>query len=174
MALNCKIAKGVSASCQPTIAGVLRLAVANWDDGYTFTQSSGSCLIDTIDLLSEKVYAIDIADGSGSATSTGTIGANGSAKYHLHSVSGLIQRLDCDVLEQYNNLFMGRFIVFLETRNHDVYAFGVDNGLTASSFEYTSGAGEGDQSGIAFVFDGSEPEAPLKISDWSIIKALMA
>lgn len=174
MALNCKIAKGVSATCSPTIAGVLRLAVANWDDGYTFTQSQGSCIVDTIDLGSEKVYAIDIADGSGSATSTGTIGANGSAKYHLHSVSGLIQRLDCDVLEQYNDLFMGTFIVFVETRNHDVYAFGVSNGLTASAFEYQSGAAEGDQAGIAFTFDGSEPEAPLKIADWSVVRALMA
>lgn len=171
--LNCKLAKGVSASCSPTVAGVLRLAVANWDEGYTFTQSTGSCIVDTINLGSEKVYPIDIADGSGSATSTGTIGANGASKYHVHSVSGLIQRLDCDILDQYNNMFLGRFIVFVETRNHDVYVFGVDNGLTASAFEYTSGAGEGDQQGIAFTFDGSEPNAPLKVADWATVKALM-
>lgn len=173
MSLNCKIAKGVSASCTPTVAGVLRLAVANWDESYTFTQSTGSCLIDTIDLGNEKVYAIDIADGSGSATSTGTIGANGSSRYHLHQVSGIIQRLGCDELEEYNNLFMGKFIAFVETRNHDVFIFGVDNGLNASTFEFTTGQGEGDQTGIAFVFDGAEPNPPLKVSDWSVVKALM-
>ena len=173
MALNCKISKGLSASCSPTVAGVLRLAVANWDESFTFTQSTGSCLVDTIDLGSEKVYQIDVADNSAVATSTGTIGANGSSKYHMHSVSGLIQKLDCDALDQYNNLFLGRFIVFVETRNHDVYVFGVDNGLTASAFEYQTGTGEGDATGISFTFDGAEPNAPLKVADWATVKALM-
>ncbi len=173
MSLNCKISKGLSASCTPTVAGVLRLAIANWDESYTFTQSSGSCEIDTIDLGTEKVYQIDIADGSGVATSTGTIGGNNSSKYHMHTVSGLIQKLDCDSLDQYNNLFLGRFIVFVETRNHDVLLFGMDNGLTASAFEYQTGTSEGDATGISFTFDGAEPNAPLKIADWSVVRALM-
>lgn len=174
MSLNCKIAKGVSASCTPTVAGVLRLAVANWSEDFVFTQSTGSCEIDTIDLGNEKVYAIDIADGSGAATSTGTIGANGSSKYHMHSISGLIQKLDCDVLGEYNNFFLGKFVVFAELRDHSVLVFGVDNGLTASTWEFASGTGEGDATGVSFVFDGAEPNPPLKVTSWSVVKALMA
>jgi hypothetical protein len=92
----------------------------------------------------------------------------------MHSVGGTIQRLDCDLLSEYSNFFLGKFIVLVETKNRDVYAFGVPNGLTASTFEYTSGTADGDATGVSFVFEGAQPEAPLKIKDWSIVKALLA
>ena len=171
--LNCKINKGFSASCSTNVSGVLRMAIANYDEGYTFTTSSGDCMIDTIDLGTEKAYELAIMDGTGVATATGTIGSGNDSKYYLHSVGGSIAKLDCDVLEQYNSLFLGKFIIFVETKNHDVYVFGKDNGLSASTFEYTSGTADGDASGVSFVFDGSQPSAPLKVQSWAVVKALM-
>lgn len=173
MALNCKITKGVSDVCKPSVAGVNRLFIANWDDDYTFTSSSGDCSIDTIDLGSEKVFEFAIAEGTGVATATGTIGGNNSSKYYQHSVGGTIMQLDCDLLGEYNNFFLGKVIIFVETKNHDVYAFGVDNGLSATTWEYTSGTAEGDAQGVSFVFEGAQPSAPLKIKDISVVKALM-
>lgn len=174
MALNCLISKGVQDSCQPSVAGINRLIIANWDESYTFTKSTGDCEVDTIDLGGQKAYPLAIADGTGVATATGTIGGNNSSRYFMHSVGGTIQRLDCDLLTEYSNFFLGKFIVFVETKNREVFAFGVPNGLTASTFEYTSGTADGDASGVSFVFEGAQPEAPLKIKDWSIVKALLA
>ena len=173
MALNCKISKGIVDSCQPTVAGVNKMWVANWDDSYTFTASQADCEIDTIDLGSEKIYNFAIADGTGVATATGTIGGNGSSRYYQHSVGGTIMKLDCDLLGEYNNFFLGKVIIFVETKNREVYAFGVDNGLSASTWEYTSGTAEGDAQGVSFVFEGAQPAAPLKIKDASVIKALV-
>lgn len=174
MALSCKIVKGIEDSCTPNVSGVLRMAIANWDEGFTFTASSGSpYCIDTVDLGSEKVYNFAIMDGTGQATSTGTIGGNNDSRYHQHSVTGQIAKLDCNLLGDYNNFFLGRVIVFVETKNHDVFVFGADNGLRASTWTYDTGAGEGDANGINFVFEGSQPNPPLKLADWSVVKGLM-
>ena len=174
MALNCKFVKGVENSCQPNVSGVLRMAIANWSEDYTFTASSGSAFcIDTIDLGSEKAYNFAILDGTGNATSTGTIGGNADSRYHQHAVTGQIAKLDCDLLGDYNNFFLGRVIIFVETKNRDVYAFGVDNGLTAETWTYDTGTAEGDANGVNFVFSGAQPNPPLKIASWSVVKGLM-
>lgn len=173
MALNCKIIKGIQDACHTNVSGVLKMAITNWSEDYQFTASSGGC-VDTIDLGSEKVYSFAVMDGTGQATSTGTIGGNNDSRYHQHAVTGQIPRLDCDLIGEYNNWFLGRVIIFVETKNHDVFAFGVDNGLTAEVWTYDTGAAEGDTSGINFTYSGAQPNAPLKISDWSVVKALMA
>ncbi len=172
MSLSCKISKGVTDSCNTSVAGVNRMIIANWDEGYTFTASSG-CNIDTIDLGSEKAYEFAIADGTGVAGAAGTIGGNNSTRYFNHTVGGTIQHLDCDVLGEYKNFFLGKFIIFVETKNKEVFAFGVDNGLTATTWEYTSGTADADATGISFVYEGAQPEPPLKIKDWATVKALL-
>lgn len=173
MALNCKIVKGVEDSCTPNVSGVLRMAIANWSEDFTFTPSQGGC-VDSIDLGSEKAYKFAIMEGTGNATSTGTIGGNNDSRYHQHAVTGQIAKLDCDLVGEYNNWFLGRVIIFVETKNCDVYAFGVDNGLTAEVWTYDTGTADGDANGINFTFSGAQPNAPVKISDWSVVKGLMA
>ena len=173
MALNCKIVKGVEDSCTPNVSGVLRMAIANWSEDFTFTPSQGGC-VDSIDLGSEKAYKFAIMEGTGNATSTGTIGGNKDSRYHQHAVTGQIAKLDCDLVGEYNNWFLGRVIIFVETKNRDVYAFGVDNGLTAEVWTYDTGTADGDANGINFTFSGAQPNAPVKISDWSVVKGLMA
>lgn len=172
--LNCKFVKGVESSCQPNVSGVLRMAIANWSEDFTFTPSSGSAYcIDTIDLGSEKAYNFAILDGTGNATSTGTIGGNADSRYHQHAVTGQIAKLDCDLLGDYNNFFLGRVIIFVETKMHDVYVFGADNGLTAETWTYDTGTAEGDANGVNFVFSGAQPNPPLKIDSWNTVKGLM-
>lgn len=172
--LNCKISKGVNESCTPNVSGILKMAIANWDESYTFTPSQGNeFCIDTIDLGSEKAYNFAIMDGTGQATSTGTIGGNNDSRYHQHSVTGQIAKLDCDLLGDYNNFFLSKVIIFVETKNREVFAFGVDNGLRASTWTYDTGAGESDANGINFVFEGSQPNPPLKIASWDVVKGLM-
>lgn len=174
-ALNCKIANGISGICQTNVSGVLRMAIVNWDESYAtaWTASQGSC-IDSIDLGSEKIYNFAIMDGTGQATSTGTIGGNNDSRYHQHAVSGQIARLDCDLIGEYNNWFLSRVVIFVETKNHDVFAYGVDNGLTAEVWTYDTGAAEGDTSGINFTFSGAQPNGPMKLADWDIVKEKMA
>lgn len=174
MALNCKFTKGVEASCTPNVSGVLRMAIANWSEDFKFGTSTGSGCADSVDLGSEKVYNFSIMKGTGNATSTGTVGGNNDSKYHQHAVTGQIAKLDCDLLGDYNNFFLGNVIVFVETMNRDVYVFGVDNGLTAETWTYDTGTAEGDANGVNFVFSGAQPNPPVKLSGWDVVKGLMA
>lgn len=173
--LNCKFKKAINDTCTPNVSGILKMAIANWSEDFTFTSSTATTApcIDTIDLGSEKVYNFAIVDGTGNAKSTGTVGSNADSRYHMHSVTGQIAHLDCDLLGDYNNFLLGKVIVFVETKNRDVYVFGVDNGLRASTWEFDTGTADGDANGVNFVFEGAQPNPPLKIDSWSLVKALM-
>lgn len=170
--LNCKISAGVSATCETSIGGILRLAFANWDDSYTFTQSSGSCEIDTIDLGGEKAYEVDFLDGTGLAEVELNVGDSRDKKNFTHRVTLNFAKLDCNMLEQYKNWSLAHLIAFVQTKDGNVYAFGVDNGMAATTFNYTSGTAETDSSAINAVFEGVQLNEPIKIKDWSVVKAL--
>ena len=69
--LNCKISSGVQSQCETSIGGILKLAFANFSTSNSFTQSTGSCEVDTISLAdSEKAYEVSFLDGTGLAATT--------------------------------------------------------------------------------------------------------
>ena len=173
MALNCKISTPISAACETNVSGVLKVWFANWDEAHTFTASEG-CAIDTIDLGSEKFYPIAVVDNTASATADLTVGSSNDSKYINHTVSGTIAKLDCGLLGDYKNFLLGTVVIAVLTKNREVFIFGADNGLTATTFAYATGAAEGDANGVSFVFEGAQPNAPLKVKDASVIKALEA
>lgn len=172
--LNCKISAGVSANCETSIGGIMKLAFANFDDSYTFTQSTGSCEIDTIDLGSEKVYEVDFLDGTGLAEVELNVGDSKDKKNFTHRVTLNFAKLDCNMLDQYKNWSLAHLIAFVQTKDGNVYVFGKDTGLAATTFNFTSGSAETDSSLINAVFEGVQLDAPLKVASWSIVSALKA
>jgi hypothetical protein len=170
--LNCKISAGVSANCETSIGGILKLAFANFDDGYTFTNSTGGCEVDTIDLGSEKVYEVDFLDGTGLAEVELNVGDSRDKKNFTHRITLNFAKLDCNMLEQYKNWSLAHLIAFVQTKDGQVYAYGVDTGLAATTFNYTSGTAETDSSLINAVFEGVQLNEPIKIKDWATVKAL--
>lgn len=172
--LNCKISAGVSANCETSIGGILKLAFANFDDSYTFTQSTGSCEIDTIDLGNEKVYEVDFLDGTGLAEVELNVGDSRDKKNFTHRVTLNFAKLDCNLLEQYKNWSLAHLIAFVQTKDGNVYVFGKDTGLAATTFNYTSGTAETDSSLINAVFEGVQLNEPLKVTNWSVVSALKA
>ena len=171
--LNCKISAGVSATCETSIGGILKLAFANYDPSHVYTQSSGSCEIDTIALASSgHAYEVDFLDGSGLAEVELNVGDSTDQKNFTHRITMNLAKLDCNLLEQYKNWSLAHVVAFVQTKNGDVYVFGKDTGLAATSFNYTSGSAEGDSSGINAVFEGIQLDAPLKVTSWDVVKTL--
>jgi hypothetical protein len=152
------------------------MAFANWDDSHTATMSgmAGSgCTIDTIDLGTEHFYSVEIATDSGTASAELSAGANKDSKAINHIVAGTFNRIDCDIINDYKNLLLGTVIIAFLTRNREVYIAGFQNGLKSDTFNYTTGAAEGDAAGITFSYSGIQPEFFLKVSDWGLIESLM-
>lgn len=171
--LNCKISKGVQPICDTNVAGIKKVWVANWDEGHTFTSSDG-CLIDTIDLGTEKFYELAIEDQTGYFTADLTVGSSSDSKAINHTVGFNISRLDCDMLEDWKNYLLSTVIVAVLTNNREVYIIGADNGLTATTFNFASGTANGDTTGINAVYEGLQPNPILKVKDVALIKALEA
>lgn len=171
--LNCKISAGVQSECDTTIGGILKLAFANFDKSYTFTQSSGSCEVDTIDLGTEKAYEVSFLDGSGLAEVELNVGDSTDQKNFTHRITMNLAKLDCNLLQQYKNWSLAHVIAFVLQKDGNVYAYGVDTGMAATTFNYTSGSAEGDATGINAVFEGIQLDAPLKLTSWDIVEDLI-
>ena len=171
--LNCKISKGVQAQCDTSIGGIMRLAFANFSKDHVFTNASGDCEVDSIALASgEKAYEVSFLDGTGLAEVELNVGDSTDQKNFTHRITMNLQKLDCDLLEQYKNWSLGHLIAFVQQKDGNVYVYGADNGLAATSFNYTSGSQAGDANGITAIFEGVQLDAPLKLESWDLVKAL--
>lgn len=171
MALNCKITKSNNAACETSVGGVLRMWVANYSPDYTFTASTG-CEIDTIDLGSEHFMEVFFAEGTGYANANLNAGANADQKSILHQVGGVLNFIDCDLIGDYKNWLLGRLIFAVQTKNGDVFIYGADNGLSSTNFDYSTGTAEADATGITFLYEGAQRNAPLMVKDAKTITDL--
>ena len=171
--LNCKISSGVQSQCETSIGGILKLAFANFDTSNTFTPSTGSCEVDTIALASgEKAYEVSFLDGTGLAEVELNVGDSTDQKNFTHRITMNLAKLDCNLLDQYKNWSLAHVIAFVQQKDGSVYAYGVNNGLAATTFNYSSGSATSDAVGVNAVFEGVQLDAPLKIKDWATVKAL--
>ena len=160
--LNCKISKGHTQDCETNVGGILKLAFANYGDNYVFTQSSGTCEVDTIDLGTEKVYEVAFLDGTGLAEVELNVGDSPDLKNFTHRITATFGKLDCDLLDDYLNWSLAHVIAFVQTKNGEVFV------------NYSSGTAGSDANGVSAVFEGIQKAAPVKISSWSVVEALKA
>ena len=111
--LNCKISSGVQSQCETSIGGILKLAFANFSTSNSFTQSSGSCEVDTISLAdSEKAYEVSFLDGTGLAEVELNVGDSTDQKNFTHRITMNLAKLDCNLLEQYKNWSLAHVVAF--------------------------------------------------------------
>ena len=83
-----------------------------------------------------------------------------------------LAKLDCNLLDQYKNWSLAHVIAFVQQKDGSVFAYGVNNGLAATTFNYSSGSATSDAVGVNAVFEGVQLNAPVKIKDWATVKAL--
>ena len=96
--LNCKISSGVQSQCETSIGGILKLAFANFSTSNAFTQSTGSCEVDTISLAdSEKAYEVSFLDGTGLAEVELNVGDSTDQKNFTHRITMNLAKLDCNL-----------------------------------------------------------------------------
>ena len=80
--------------------------------------------------------------------------------------------LDCDLISDWKNYLLGRVIVAVLTKNGQVFIYGVDNGMSATNFDYATGTAETDAQGITYLWEGVQRNTPMLVKDWATIEAL--
>lgn len=168
--MGCLINKKISKVCDTQVAGVKLIAAANWSTDVNISASAG--VVHNIALPSgQKFYMIEGDSNAGYFNCTLQQGGNSDSKAFMHTVGTVINRLSDTIVSDYKNWMLSKLMFAVQDRNGDVYLLGADNGLIASAFDYSSGAGATDASGITVTFEGVQPNAMLKVRDWDIIKS---
>lgn len=170
--MSCKLTSKITKdNCQYSVAGVKDIYLINYDPAteYTYDTDGG---IETIVLAKdEKAYKIDFADATASFSDELAVNGNGG-KYRTHTVNFTISNYDYQVLNQDKELSLGKFTAVVVDRSGRAIMLGRNNGLSATAFNYASGAADADANGWTVTLAGTEIEMGRLLTDVSVITAI--
>lgn len=171
---NCRITKPLGSEvCDTQIAGVQRIAILNYADFVGVDADCGALKIytkaDGAGTDATKFLDVVLTDNTGYANATLSTGGN-NTKAINHQVGGAVTQIDCNLLSDWKNYILSTVVIAVQTKNGDVMLYGASNGLTATNFDSATGTAATDASGLTFLFEGLQKEAPISIgtADMSI------
>ena len=174
--MGCKLQASITKkNCSYTVAGVKALYLYNYDAAtkYEFeTEGNEKSAIKTITLAEgEKAFKLDFIEGTASWSDDLAVNGNGG-KYRTHTVNFTLNQYDHDLLNQGDALSLGRFVAIVVDKTGRSIVLGRNNGLSATSFNYASGAADADANGWTTVMAGTECEIGKLLSAETVITAI--
>lgn len=170
--MSCKLTSKITKdNCHYSVAGVKEIYLINYDaeNEYTLDTEGG---IDTITLADrDKAYKIDFVDNTASFSDELAVNGNGG-KYRTHTVNFTISNYDYEFLNQEKALSLGKFTAIVVDRSNKAIVLGRNNGLSATAFNYASGAADADAYGWTVTMAGTEIEMGRLLKDVSVIAAI--
>lgn len=174
--MSCKLTANIrKENCQYRVAGIRAIYLINHDSNPTFTfeqgteGEEGNKVIGKIEMpAGESIYKVNFAEGTASWSDELAVNGNGG-KYRTHTVNFTVSEYDYNILNQGDALSLGRFIAIVVDKSGRAVMLGRNNGLSATSFNYASGAADADANGWTTVLAGTEIEIGKLLKDESII-----
>lgn len=160
--------------CQYDVAGIKAIYLYNYNSGNQYTPANpDGADITKIELADNaEAYRIDFTEGTASFTDDLAVNGNGG-KYRTHTLNFTISDYDYQVLNQGKALSLGKFTAVVIDKKGNSIVLGRNNGLSATSFNYASGAADADANGWTVVMAGTEIESGPKLEDENVIKSLV-
>lgn len=177
--MSCKLTSSISKkNCQYAVAGIKAIYLYNYDSplDYEFKEQEPGLekiTITKIPLEKGQVYKVNFADNTASFSDELAQNGNGG-KYRTHTLNFTIDAYDYELLNQDKALSLGKFTAVVIDKNGRSIVLGRNNGLSATSFNYASGAAEADATGWTVVMAGTEIEMGRMLESEDIIKSLVA
>lgn len=172
---GCKLTSNITKeNCNYSVAGVKAVYLFNYDSANTYTPADPSAApITEIKLAGEdsKAYKVDFIDNTASFTDELAVNGNGG-KYRTHTLNFTLSEYDYNILNQGNALSLGKFTAVVVDKSNRAIILGRNNGLSATSFNYASGAADADANGWTVVMAGTEIEIGPKLESEEVIKAI--
>lgn len=174
--MSCKLTANIrKENCQYRVAGIRAIYLINHDSNPTFTfeqgteDEEGNKVIGKIEMpAGESIYKVNFSEGTASWSDELAVNGNGG-KYRTHTVNFTVSEYDYNILNQGDALSLGRFIAIVVDKSGRAVMLGRNNGLSATSFNYASGAADADANGWTTVLAGTEIEIGKLLKDESII-----
>ena len=174
--MGCKLTGNITKeNCQYTVAGVKAVYLLNYntENKYTFGTDDKKYVISAIELAGDaKAYKIEYIDNTASWSDELAVNGNGG-KYRTHTLNFTLSEYDYTILNEGDALSLGRFTAVVVDKNNRVVILGRHNGLSATSFNYASGAADADANGWTVVLAGTEIEIGRLLESEDVIKSLV-
>lgn len=161
---NCKLTQNISKKfCEYDVAGVAEVYLINHERDLGKVDAATGELTE---MPSTAVaYRVDFLDNTASFTDELAEGGNGG-KYRTHTLNFSIGADGYKTLNaEKDALSLAKFIAIVVDRNDNRFVLGRTNGLSATSFNYDSGAADADAKGWTVVMAATEKESAPTISD---------
>lgn len=170
--MGCKLTSKITKSeCAYSVAGVKAVYLFNYDSANSYTMGTDG-EIETITLAgTEKAYRIEPIDNTASWSDDIAENGNGG-KYRVHTLNFTLSEYDYNLIDQGNALSLGKFTAVVVDKNGRTVMLGRNNGLSATSFNYASGAADADANGWTVVMAGTEMEIGKLLKDESVITTI--
>ena len=177
--MSCRLTQSITKEeCLYSVAGIKALYLLNYDSAIEYKTKGGTGddknYISQITLpTNDKAYKIDFVNNTASFSDELAENGNGG-KYRTHTVNFTLENYDYQTLNAGDGLSLGKFVAVLVDKKNNVVILGRNNGLSATSFNYASGAAEADANGWTVILAGSELEIAQRLVDESVISTLVA
>jgi len=171
--MGCKLTANITKdNCQYELAGVKAVYLFNYNVENAYTVGANK-EIETITLPEgEKAYKMEFIDNSASWSDDVAVNGNGG-KYRTHTVNFSLSQYDYNIINQGDALSLGKFVAVVVDKNKRAIILGRNNGLSATSFNYASGAADADANGWTVVLAGSELELGQILKDETVITSIV-
>lgn len=172
--MGCKLTSNITKeNCNYSVAGVKALYLYNYDSENTYTADPDTAAITAIALEnSAKAYKIDFVENTASFSDELAVNGNGG-KYRTHTANFTLSEYDYNILNQGDALSLGKFTAVVVDKSGRVVVLGRTNGLSATAFNYASGAAEADANGWTVTMAGTEMEIGRLLESESVIKSIV-
>ncbi|NDW19099.1 hypothetical protein D0T53_09255 [Dysgonomonas sp. 216] len=170
--MGCKLTASITKdNCCYSVAGIKALYLFNYNTANTYELEED--LIKAISLSgSDRAYKVEYIEGSASWSDELAVNGNGG-KYRTHTVNFTLSEYDYKLLNQADALSLGKFTVVVVDKSGRVVILGRNNGLSATSFNYASGAADADANGWTTVLTGTEMEVGKLLKNENVIASLV-
>jgi hypothetical protein len=171
--MSCKLTSNITKNnCQYSLAGVKAVYLFNYDSENEYTMNTDGGIESLALASSAKAYKIDFVDNTASFSDELAQNGNGG-KYRTHTLNFTISNYDYELLNQEKALSLGKFTAVVVDKSNRAVMLGRNNGMSATAFNYASGAAEADANGWTVTMAGTEIEMGRLLASESVISAVV-
>lgn len=174
--MGCKLTTNIKkGNCAYSVAGVKSIYLINYG-AISDCKMDADGAIETLALTTgESAYKVEFIENTASFTDDLAVNGNGG-KYRTHTVNFTLNEYDYKMLNQGDNLSLGKFIAVIVDKSVNggrAIMLGRNNGLSATAFNYASGAADADANGWTVTMAGTEIEIGRLLKGAALLESLV-
>lgn len=162
---------GILRDCAPSMGGIKRAWVANYDDVAAITETTGK--VSGLTMESGKTFKeFAFRKGSSSFTSTLNVDAANGVSYVSTEINLVFSKMESQKRVEMAALAVGELAVIVEDMNGTLWYFGKDEAVVASAGDGQTGVARTDRNGYSITLLDNSASFPLEATSDALDDAL--